>query len=113
MQSVLAAINADFGCELRLTCEACPVQVEGQIDGLAMNFRSRWDSWSLVMAADLDTAIRANRQAEAVFYHESCAGLSGFDASWLEPAQVDQALRACLTAFRAGHANAGYVELDE
>jgi hypothetical protein len=111
LEQILAAINADFGLTLRFTCTACPVQVEGEVDGLTLYFRSRWDSWSLAIAKDLDQAVRANRQADAVFYHESSAGLSGFDASWLEPAEVDQVLRACLTAFRAGQTNAGYVEL--
>ncbi len=111
MEQVLAAINADFGLALRFTCTACPVQIEGEIDGLALYFRSRWDSWRLAIAKDLDQAVGAHRQADAAFYHESSAGLSGFDASWLDPEQVDQVVRACLTAFRAGQTNAGYVEL--
>jgi hypothetical protein len=40
--TLLATIKAEFGCELQMTCSACPVQVEGQIDGLALYFRSRW-----------------------------------------------------------------------
>src|SRR5262249_54306032 len=90
MEGVVAAINKDFSCNLRLTCSACPVQLEGQIDGLVLYFRSRWDVWGLAIADELDSAVRARRQAEARFYHESSAGLRGFDASWLEPNQVDQ-----------------------
>ncbi len=111
LEQTLAAINDDFGLTLRFTCTACPVQIEGEIDGLTLYFRSRWDIWSLAIAKDLDQAVRASRQADAAFYHESSAGLRGFDASWLEPEEVNQALRACLSAFRAGQTNAGYVEL--
>jgi len=111
LEQTLAAINADFGLILRFTCTACPVQIEGEIDGLALYFRARWDSWRLEIAVDEQQAVRTSRQEAAAFYHESSAGLSGFEASWLEPAEVDQAVRACLTAFRAGQTNAGYVEL--
>ncbi len=111
LEQTLAAVNNDFGLTLRFTCTACPVQIEGEIDGLTLYFRSRWDAWSLAIAKDVDQAVRAHRQADAAFYHESSAGLNGFDASWLEPVEVDQVLRACLTAFRAGQTNAGYVEL--
>jgi hypothetical protein len=111
LEQTLAAINNDFGLTLRFTCTACPVQIEGEIDGLTLYFRSRWDSWYLAIAKDLDQAVRVQRQTDAVFYNESSAGLSGFDASWLESEEVDQALRACLSAYRAGQTNAGYVEL--
>ncbi len=53
--------------------------------------------------------MRASRSQDAAFYHEASTGR--FDAGFLEPEQVDQAVRACLTAFRAGQTNAGYVEL--
>jgi hypothetical protein len=111
MERVVEAINADFHAALRLTFDACPVQIEGEIDGLALYFRARWSSWRLAIATDLEQAIKAARQADAVFYHASSAGLSDFEASWLEPAQVDLAVRACLNAFRTGQTNAGYVEL--
>ncbi len=111
MEGMVAAINAEFGCELRLTCEACPVQLEGTIDGLTLYFRARWASWRLAIATDLKSAVRATGQAEAAFYHESLDKLGEFEASWLEPTQVNHAVRACLTAFRAGQTNAGHVEL--
>jgi hypothetical protein len=111
LENIISAINAEFNATLKLTCMECPVQIEGEIDGLALYFRSRWESWRLSIATDRDSAIRAHRIADATFYHESCAGLSAFDASWMEPAQLDKALRACLAAFREGKPHAGYVEL--
>jgi hypothetical protein len=39
--TVLTAINAEFSTNLQLTCDACPVLIEGQIDGLTLYFRSR------------------------------------------------------------------------
>lgn len=108
---VISKINADCGCDLRMTCEACPVQLEGTIDDLHVYFRSRWDSWRLAIATDLESAVRAGRMTDALFYHHSCAGMGGSDASWLEPEQLDRAVRACLTAYRDGKQNAGYVEL--
>lgn len=108
-QRILKTISADFNCELRMTCEACPVQVEGTIDGNGLYFRARWDSWRLAIAETIDQAITAGRSADAIFYHESCAGV--FDGSWLEPEQLDVAMRACLTAYRNGAKNGGYIEL--
>jgi hypothetical protein len=108
-QRILKAINAEYDCELRMTCEACPVQVEGTIDGYGLYFRSRWDSWRLAIAGTTDQAIAAGRSTDAIFYHESCAGV--FDGSWLEPEQLNVAMRACLTAYRSGAKNGGYIEL--
>ena len=110
-QRILKAINAEYNCDLRMTCEACPVQVEGTIDGYGLYFRSRWDSWRLAIAETFEQAVRASRMGDTTFYHESSAGLFAFDASWLEPEQLDVALRACLTAYRGGAKNGGYIEL--
>src|SRR5258708_2402763 len=71
--TVLAAINAEFGTNLQLTCDACPVLIEGHIDGLTLYFRSRWDSWRLAIAGDWNSAVWVTRQAEAAFYHKSSA----------------------------------------
>lgn len=110
-KAVLDAINNDYGCDLRMTCEACPVQIEGTIDELHLYFRARWESWSLAIAQTPEQAVRASLMTDATFYHESCAGLSAFDASWMEPEQVDKALRACLTAYRQGEKNGGHIEV--
>jgi hypothetical protein len=40
-EAVLAVINNDYSCDLRMTCEACPVQIEGAIDELHLYFRAR------------------------------------------------------------------------
>lgn len=104
---MLNAINNDYSCDLRMTCEACPVQIEGSIDELHLYFRARWDSWSLAIAQTPELAVRANRMADAIFYHQACV----FDGSWMEPEQVDKALRTCLTAYRNGKQNGGYIEV--
>ena len=104
---VLDAINNVYKCHLRMTCEACPVQIEGSIDGLYLYFRARWDSWRLAIAQTSELAVRASRMADAIFYHQACT----FDGSWMEPEQVDKALRACLTAYRKGERNGGYIEV--
>lgn len=36
----------------RMTCSACPVQIEGEVDGHAFYFRARWDSWSFGVSRD-------------------------------------------------------------
>lgn len=35
-----------------LTCEMCPFQMEGTLDGLPFYFRERWDRWSLSVGED-------------------------------------------------------------
>ena len=108
-QRVIETINAEYGCSLRMTCEACPVQVEGTIDGNGLYFRARWDAWRLTIAETVKQAISAGRSTDAIFFHESCAGV--FDGSWLEPEQLETVLLACLTAYRSGAKNGGYIEL--
>lgn len=107
MEGVVNAINAEFECNLRLTCEACPVLIEGTVDGLELYFRARWDSWRLGIALTVEDAAFPTEQSRAAFYSELSTELGEFGASWLEPAEVDQALRACLISFRAGNTNVG------
>jgi hypothetical protein len=98
---ILTALQEQYDCALEMTCEACPVQIEGTIDGYALYFRSRWDTWRLAIAPTLDEAVAAGQTANLVFYHEGSVGDSGFDASWLEPEQLEIVLGACLAAYRA------------
>ena len=32
---------------MKVTCEACPLQIEGTIDGVSFYFRARGESWSI------------------------------------------------------------------
>lgn len=36
----------------RMTCHACPVQIEGEVDGHAFYFRARWGAWSFAVSQD-------------------------------------------------------------
>lgn len=43
--------------QMKLTCGACPVQLEGTIFGYPAYFRARWGSWSLTVANKGDNPI--------------------------------------------------------
>jgi len=45
-----------------ITCPACPVQIEGAVDGMRFYYRARWDAWSFGVGHTSDDAIRARHE---------------------------------------------------
>ncbi|UJR81439.1 hypothetical protein [Sandaracinus amylolyticus] len=88
---------------------ACPVQGEGDVDGLPMYFRARGEGWSLRIAATPDgnpVAVgfpRADRESPPGW--EAGGRYGAFpDAGWM-PAEHSRAIvEACVRAFRAQRA---------
>ena len=38
--------------EIQFTCDSCPVQAEGTVDGVPFYFRARWDRWRMTIGDD-------------------------------------------------------------
>lgn len=74
----------------RLTCEACPVQIEGTLDnGRAFYFRARYSHVTLSAGTDLEDAVRTGWRdgPGRVRIHlpelgEFGAGMIGEDGAW-------------------------------
>lgn len=47
-----------------MTCGACPVQIEGEVDGMAFYFRARHGEWSMGIAATAERAIQCRHGLE-------------------------------------------------
>lgn len=45
-------LKLDDNANGRMTCFACPVQIEGEVDGHAFYFRACWDGWSFGVSRD-------------------------------------------------------------
>ena len=59
-QRVIETINAAYDCSLRMTCEACPVQVEGTVDGNGLYFRARWDACRIPVGVTCEACERSD-----------------------------------------------------
>jgi hypothetical protein len=44
--------TAMAGLQAKVTCEACPLQIEGTIDGFAFYFRARHRHWTMGIGGD-------------------------------------------------------------
>lgn len=57
-------ILSDDGIELRITCSACPVQVEGTVDGWAVSYHARHGAWDF-------TVYNRTGEGDAAYWHTS------------------------------------------
>lgn len=56
--TALAAFNAKWSSSLKLTCNACPVQIHGQLaDGTWLYFRERYGEWEVNTGSTADEAV--------------------------------------------------------
>ncbi len=95
IETAIAEINKDYGLELKVTCMACPVQIEGEIGNKHLYFRARWEHWRLTIADTFDDAVCGKNTA---YYKEEEYG-GAFDASWMQPEDVSKEVRACLDQY--------------
>lgn len=87
------------GVALEMTCSACPVQIEGTVDGEQLYFRARWGEWTCCIATDRTTAVLADSaDEEGVHYFRW-----GNDAEdgWMPHAEAWELVRECIAAWRA------------
>lgn len=83
----------------RMTCEACPVQIEGEVDGLPFYFRARWESWSFTVAAQPGgNAISGPLAFGLTGEAEDVGGMAG---SWMPHSEVWRHIEEGIAALRA------------
>jgi hypothetical protein len=87
----------NLGVTLRCTCTAAPVQFEGELDGLHLYFRARWNSWDLAIAPTLNEAVRETNLA---YYKESDYGEERFEASWMSHKEALAFILECVQEFK-------------
>lgn len=92
-QAALDAFNAKWGCSLKRTCHACPVQIEGPLaDGRYLYFRERWGEWAIGVGENEDDAlyISAYKPTAEGDHNGTPGGASIFQAL----AEIDKVLEA-------------------
>ena len=88
------------GLDLAITCDACPVQIAGTVDGAHLYFRARSGEWRCAIAADEDTATTAGRfsPAEGALYY---AEGEDDEDGWMAHAEAWRIVGEAVAAFRA------------
>lgn len=69
--------------DIRFTCEACPVQAEGTIDGAPFYFRARGQHWEIEIAGGPVLEFMGRGPAEGWWDGEAW-GDTRFAAGWME-----------------------------
>lgn len=89
----------------RWTCNACPVQAEGEIGGHGWYFRARYETWSFSVSepgGDHDAAVDVSCGFASGWHIEEEWGDEGYAAGWMPPAVALGFILDCLAAFKAG-----------
>lgn len=71
------------GLEMEVTCGACPLQIEGTIDGETFYFRARGERWSMGIGGDVVMS--------PVWSMSGPWGHTKFEAGWM-PEHIGQAI---------------------
>jgi len=80
---------------LRFTTTAAPVQAEGTVDGHALYFRARNESWELAVSEDASVDPAAIRSEEHGFYRTAVYPGGPQAASYLPLAEAEALIRRC------------------
>lgn len=105
LEAVVEGFNEDEGIAVELTCHAAPVQIEGEMDGHKLYFRSRWETWRFALADTLEEAIWANAKSDCHFYRQGSTS-EPFSASWLDPEELQTIFMGCVNEFRGESSDA-------
>jgi hypothetical protein len=105
-------VREDTRCDVRITCPAAPVQIEGTIDGYPFYFRSRWSRWTFTLVepgqdpvapGGLEDPVAPTGLGGALFWREDQYG-SDTDvaaASWMPHEKAWWIVSECAAQFRA------------
>jgi len=82
------------GVTARMTCGACPVQIEGTVDDQHFYFRSRWDEWQFGVGNSLEDAV-----CVAIGMADGFC-LEGEGDSWMPHNEAWRIVAECIEAYR-------------
>lgn len=90
------------GIQMRCTCDGCPVQFEGTIDGHDAYWRARYDSFALSIATTPGTAAIAVAIGEVPGWYDAYpyGEPGGYDAGYMSLTTAARLLREGVAAFR-------------
>lgn len=85
----------------KMTCEACPVQIEGLVDGLPFYFRARFRGWSFSVAdtPDGDAVAVSIENAPGQLIEEEW-GDGPFAAGWMPDDEAWRLVEAAIAKLR-------------
>jgi len=82
------------GVTARMTCGACPVQIEGTVDDQHFYFRSRWDEWQFGVGNSPEDAV-----CVAIGMADGFC-LEGEGDSWMPHNEAWRIVAECIEAYR-------------
>lgn len=91
------------GVSIAFTCDACPVQAEGDVDGDKFYFRARWDSWTFSIPSNpADDAVEVSiGAAEGYHYKQDYGVKESWSAGWMELDEAEAFIRQAADEYRA------------
>lgn len=90
------------GVTMEQTCGACPVQYEGEVDGVPFYFRARGQRWSFGAGGEsTEDACEIAMGWQDGFCRQESWGSDMFDAGWMDPAEAEAIIARCVAEFRA------------
>ncbi len=86
-----------------ITCHACPVQIEGTVDGMHFYFRARWDAWTFGIGRTDDEAVDATWKPSGRSWCTGGNDASGeaFASSWMPHSEAWKHVEASIAEWRA------------
>ena len=87
--------------QMTMTCQYCPVQYEGTVDGNPAYFRARWSSWSFSITKP-GTSPVIPKDEDCLYHRSDDYGEDGFSAGSMDPAEADTIMRRCVEEWEKG-----------
>lgn len=91
----------DKTIDFQITCEAAPLQIEGNVNGKAFYFRARWDQWTFAISYD-DKVHPAKilSSKDGFFFRCGDVGESGgYAASWMSVDEAMDIIARCIRSY--------------
>lgn len=87
-----------------LTTPACPVQIEGEVDGMRFYFRARGEDWSFSIGRTAEEAVMAGLEdvPDGWSTGGDAEGGDAFAGSWMPYSEAWRHVEASIAAWRAG-----------
>ena len=87
---------------IEMTCEAAPLQFEGEIDGNPFYFRARWESWRFTIVRPGGNPVSPKSNGEVLYAASGKVATGPFSASYLDPDLGLRMIATFIMDFRSG-----------
>jgi hypothetical protein len=86
---------------IRRTCDAAPVQYEGEVGDRAWYFRARYDEWSFGVGTTTAGAVGAAMDGTGDFHRSGVYDPDGdgWGASWMEHGEAERLISQCIEEY--------------